>query len=111
MYRYVSHFARTLTFVLLVGAAVTQSMAQYVPPQTDVPSSKDSPIVSRFAGSTIVAYQEVNYDEIALPMGPRGDSGFAKTLEIRRKIITTASGLRFSPRGAAVEKLEAASLQ
>lgn len=84
MHRYASHFVRTLTWVLLVGGAVAQSMAQL--PQTDVPNSKDSPIVSRFAGSTIVAYQEVNYDEVALPMGPRGDSGFVKTLETKGKV-------------------------
>jgi outer membrane protein OmpA-like peptidoglycan-associated protein len=71
--------------VLLLGGAVTQSMALDVP-QTDVPNSKDSPIVSRFAGSTIVAYQEVDYDEVALPMGPRGNSGFAKTLQTKGKV-------------------------
>ena len=44
----------------------------------DVPNSKDSPIVSRFAGSTIVAYQQVNYDEVALPMGPHDNSGLRR---------------------------------
>lgn len=55
-------------------------------PHTDVPHSKDSPIVSRFAGSTIVAYQELNYDEVALPMGPLHHSEFAKTLATKGKV-------------------------
>jgi outer membrane protein OmpA-like peptidoglycan-associated protein len=99
MHGYVSHFARALTWVLLVGGAVARSMAIEVPPDSrlsmadadllragDVPGSHDSPIVSRFAGSTIAAYQEVNYDEVALPMGPRGNSGFAKTLATKGKV-------------------------
>jgi outer membrane protein OmpA-like peptidoglycan-associated protein len=85
MQRYGSLFARIITCVLLVGGAVTRSMALDVP-QTDVPNSKDSPIVSRFAGSTIVAYQEVNYDEVALPIGRLSISGFAKTLATKGKV-------------------------
>jgi outer membrane protein OmpA-like peptidoglycan-associated protein len=82
MHRYGSRFVRALTWVLLLGGAVTQSIALDVP-QTDVPNSKDSPIVSRFAGSTIVAYREVNYDEVALPMGPYGS---AETLATKGKV-------------------------
>jgi outer membrane protein OmpA-like peptidoglycan-associated protein len=83
-----SHFVRTLTWVLLLGE-VTQSMALDVP-QSDVPNSKDSPIVSRFAGSTIVAYNQVNYDEVALPMGPFVGAGISKTLETKGNVTRIA---------------------
>src|ERR1043166_2271957 len=70
--------------VFVVGV-VSRSWATDLP-RTDVPHSKDSPIVSRFAGSTIVAYQEVNYDEITLPMGPLRHSEFGKTLATKGKV-------------------------
>ena len=84
MHGYGSHIARTLTCALLVGGAVSQSMTLDMP-QTDVPNSKDSPIVSRFAGSTIVAYQQVDYDEVALPMGPRTSPGLRRRSRPRGK--------------------------
>jgi outer membrane protein OmpA-like peptidoglycan-associated protein len=46
----------------------------------DAKGSKDHPLVSRFAGSTIVGYQAVAYDDVALPMGPLQGTGFAQTL-------------------------------
>jgi OOP family OmpA-OmpF porin len=78
-------FAGCVLLALFVGGVVTQSMATELP-HTDVPHSKDSPIVSRFAGSTIVAYQQVDYDEVALPMGPFQHSGFSQTLATKGKV-------------------------
>ena len=70
------YFAAGMALALfVVGAA-----------RADVPHSKDSPIVSRFAGSTIEAYQEVNYDEVALPMGPLHHAEFDKTLATTGKV-------------------------
>src|SRR4051812_38557539 len=71
--------------LLLFLAALGQSVATELP-RTDVPHSKDSPIVSRFAGSTIIAYHEASYDEVALPMGSVRNSGFAKTLATTGKV-------------------------
>jgi OmpA-OmpF porin, OOP family len=85
MQRYGINFAEGVILALLVGGAVTQSIAAELP-HADVPHSKDSPIVSRFAGSTIIGYQEVNYDEVALPMGPLRNSEFAKTLATKGKV-------------------------
>ena len=85
MERYGSIFAGSVLLALLAGGASTESMATELP-HTDVPHSKDTPIVSRFAGSTIVGYQEVNYDEVALPMGPFRNSEFVKTLATKGKV-------------------------
>src|SRR5262249_33976192 len=67
------HFAAGL--ILAAGA-----------PHTDVPHSKDNPIVSRFTGSRIVGYHEVNYDEVGLPLGPLRNSQFVKTLSATGKV-------------------------
>ncbi len=78
-------FTQWAMLVLFAGGAATQSIAAELP-HTDVPHSKDSPIVSRFAGSTIIGYQEVNFDEVALPMGPFHNSEYAKTLATKGKV-------------------------
>jgi OmpA-OmpF porin, OOP family len=85
MQRYGISLAGCGLLALFVGGVVTQSMATELP-HTDVPHSKDSPSVSRFAGSTIVAYQQVDYDEVALPMGPFQHSGFSQTLNAKGKV-------------------------
>lgn len=38
--------------------------------QSDIPGSKDHPLVSRYAGSTIIDYFEKNYEGIDVPTGP-----------------------------------------
>jgi OOP family OmpA-OmpF porin len=52
----------------------------------DVKGSQDHPLVSRFAGSTIVGYQAVAYDEVALPLGPLQGAGFASTLATKGNV-------------------------
>jgi len=74
-----------MTAALLLGTAGETSVAAGLP-QTDVPNSKDSPIVSRFAGSTIAAYHAANYDEVLLPMGPLRHSEFAQSLPTTGKV-------------------------
>ena len=39
---------------------------------TDVPDSKDHPLISRYAGSTILGYDVRDYDSFALPLGKQG---------------------------------------
>ena len=36
----------------------------------DVKGSKDHPVVSRYAGSTVIGYQVRDFDEFELPLGP-----------------------------------------
>jgi outer membrane protein OmpA-like peptidoglycan-associated protein len=38
--------------------------------QSDIPGSKDHPLVSRYAGSTIIDYLEKNYEGADVPAGP-----------------------------------------
>jgi len=78
-------FAAGMTLAFLAGAAMSPTLAADLP-HTDVPHSKDSPLVSRFAGSTIIGYQEANYDEVALPLGPYRNSEFVKTLPTKGKV-------------------------
>jgi OOP family OmpA-OmpF porin len=73
----ISLTAGVVLAVLAVGMAAPSPAARRAP--ADVPHSADSPIVSRFAGSIIIAYQKLNYDEVAFPMGPLQGAEFAKT--------------------------------
>ncbi len=41
-----------------------------LPAQSDVPGSKDHPLVSRYQGSTIIGYLEKNYEGVDVPSGP-----------------------------------------
>ena len=36
----------------------------------DIPGAHDHPLVTRFAGSSIIGYQQMAYDKAVLPMGP-----------------------------------------
>lgn len=88
MYR----FCGLVLFPLLFAAPL--SATEW--PHADVPHSKDTPVVSRFAGSTIVSYQETHYDEVALPQGALQHSDFAKTLpasgKVTRIVYATPAG-------------------
>jgi outer membrane protein OmpA-like peptidoglycan-associated protein len=84
MQRYGIQFAAGVLLAAFAGGAVRPSIALELP-HADAPHSKDSPIVSRFAGSTIVSYQEVNYDEVELPLGPLRHAEFVKTLATKGK--------------------------
>ena len=77
-----NRFCTVVVCSLLFAAPV--SAAEW--PRADVPHSKDSPVVSRFAGSTIISYQETNFDEVALPLGPLQNSEFAQTLPASGKV-------------------------
>jgi len=57
---------RTMSALLLLGAA----MFTHAAIATDVPGAHDHPLVTRFAGSSIVGYQQVAYDKAVLPLGP-----------------------------------------
>ena len=54
--------------LLLAGVAAHASGTDR--PPADLPGSHDHPVVSRFAGSAIVGYQQVAYDQASLPLGP-----------------------------------------
>ena len=45
----------------------------------DVEGSKDHPLISRYSGSIITEYEQKEYDEFALPLGPAKDYTFAKS--------------------------------
>src|ERR1700754_2804075 len=52
----------------------------------DLKGSHDHPVVSRFAGSSIVAFQEVEYGAVELPAGAISGSQFSKTVEASGKV-------------------------
>ena len=56
--------AGLLILLLVPGAAAAGVQLQ------DVKGSKDHPVVSRYAGSTVIGYQIRDFDEFVLPLGP-----------------------------------------
>lgn len=57
---------RTMSALLLLGTVLfTHAVIA-----SDIPGAHDHPLVTRFAGSSIVGYQQVAYDKAVLPLGP-----------------------------------------
>lgn len=52
----------------------------------DVPGSHDHPMISRFAGSTIGGYQQLDYGVAVLPLGRAQSNGLAKADRVEGKI-------------------------
>lgn len=61
------------SLLVLFAAAGNPVLASGFPAH-DVAGSHDHPIVSRFAGSTIFGYQQVDYGQAVLPLGPYDDN-------------------------------------
>ncbi|TWB10485.1 uncharacterized protein DUF4892 [Nitrospirillum amazonense] len=82
--RYHSIKARNYQAVLAV--ALPLLAATPVLAAGDVPGSKDHPLVSRFAGATITAYEHKDFDEAFLPDRPVKDADKAEGLHLEGKI-------------------------
>ncbi len=77
-----------IAVILLVAAVPLHASPS---PQADLPEAKDNPVVSRFAGSTIIGYGYNAYDEVTLPLGPVTSTGeFDKTLAAKGKSTVIA---------------------
>jgi outer membrane protein OmpA-like peptidoglycan-associated protein len=55
--------------IALVGATLTTASVQAQPMPADAPGGKDHPVLSRYAGSWLAAYEVNNYDEVAVATG------------------------------------------
>lgn len=76
-----------LMVVSVVGicAGISVAIAGDIPLH-DVKHSADNPVVSRFAGSVIVGYQQLPYDEANLPEGPVEGSRIDKVVHVKGKV-------------------------
>jgi OOP family OmpA-OmpF porin len=87
---FAEHVLRLVCVIAITLATIHTAEAQ------DVRGSKDSPLLSRFKGSTIAAYQHADYDELVLPTGAVDGSQFASTLpakgEVTRLVYATPKG-------------------
>ncbi len=52
--------------LLLAGAALADATL----PKADIPGAKDSALVGRFSGAFVVSFDNKDYDELKLPLGP-----------------------------------------
>ena len=73
-----------ISFVLLLS-----SLAWAAGPSTDVPGSADHPLLTRYPGSVIVKYRQVDFDEYVLPLGKAlGKSGFERSETVAGKLTS-----------------------
>ena len=84
-------FVHLLLIITVTGAATAADM----PPKDMVPGAKDNPLISRYAGSVIVAYSTNTYDETDLVAGkfkqaPEKTPPFEKILHVEGKITRIA---------------------
>ncbi|MBP1852549.1 OmpA family protein [Rhizobium halophytocola] len=81
----------TVGLVGLVLATLTIAPALATPvPTADVDGGHDSPIVSRFKGSVIIGYQNQDYAELTLPLGPYDEGGFQKSRKVEGRLSRIA---------------------
>jgi len=71
---------------LLGGVLLVILSASSVFAQGDVEGSKDHPLISRYAGSYIEAYNVVEWDEYILPLGKMKDGKLTKSQKIEGKV-------------------------
>lgn len=57
---------RLSAWTVLLAAAIALPLTA----QSDIPGSHDHPLVSRYAGSTIIGFLEKNYEALDVPTGP-----------------------------------------
>lgn len=78
-----------LSIVLTIGAGTTVFAADA--PLSDVPGGHDSPYISRFAGSTLVGYEERAFDEAQFPLTNQvEDRRFVKAQTVEGKVTRIA---------------------
>ncbi|MBS0407147.1 MAG: OmpA family protein [Proteobacteria bacterium] len=78
---------------LLVASVMAAAAGAVSIPKADVAGSKDSPIVSRFAGSVIVGYARVDFGTATLPLGRYSasePSGFADSEQAEGRVTRIA---------------------
>ena len=79
-------------FVALIAALVITNCARAAdldPP--DLPGAKDSPLISRYAGSSLVAFSNINFDQATLPLTNQvEDKHFVKAQAVEGKITRIA---------------------
>ena len=81
----------SLLLALLATAGNPALAAEF--PAHDVAGSRDHPVISRYAGSTIFGYQQVDYGQAALPLGPydgQAPLGFKRSETVAGKVTRIA---------------------
>ncbi len=79
-------------FLVLIASIGNAAIASEFPSH-DMRGSHDHPIVSRFAGSTIFGYQQIDYGSATLPIGPydgNAQHGFKRSEDVEGKITRIA---------------------
>lgn len=60
---------KLLSVVAVITSISVNSLAQQEPRKSDLPGSKDYPLISRYQGAVIQNYEEIDYGKYVLPLG------------------------------------------
>jgi len=84
---------RIFCMLMLLWAAAFSSAAH----GEDVAGSEDHPLISRFPGSTIVYYEQIDFDEYVLPLGGLDDE---RNLSESRRVVGKVTRIQYrAPEG------------
>lgn len=80
-----------VAFVALLLACTCALAWADVPPR-DIPGGHDSPLISRFPGSTMIGYRTTDFDQVLFPTGKWDDGAgrFSKTETVAGKVTDIA---------------------
>lgn len=85
-------FRHTISLALAIACSVLTGAALADTPAHDIPGGHDSPLISRFPGSTLIGYHAIDFDQAEFPMGKWDDaaSKFVKTETVTGKVTDLA---------------------
>lgn len=82
---------RLFALALLAAACLVTAPSRAADtPAADIAGSRDHPAVSRFAGSVIVGYRQVDYGALTLPLGKYRDGKFASSDSVEGQLTQIA---------------------
>lgn len=76
-------FRHLATVAWISAVFLAQAVLAADIPAHDIPGGHDSPIVSRFPGSTLVGFYTTEFDRVALPMGSKLSSDLTRLLQTK----------------------------
>jgi OmpA-OmpF porin, OOP family len=81
----VTHTHRTVA-ALVIGLSCLGVASRSAAQEADVKGGRDHPLISRYAGASIVGFQDVNFGEFDLPLGPGSSGKLTKSERLQGKL-------------------------
>lgn len=87
MFRHLQRARAPFLHSLAMAAAAGAALAWLAPARAaNISPVQDHPLISRYAGSTVVAHVHADYDEFSLPQGPYRDGRYTESRKVEGEI-------------------------